>query len=108
MNIMRVKLKDVADCIKGNEDRLVTKLPYYLGGEHYESGSIAIYDKGLIHSDEGRKLGFKFHFPFQKGDTIFMARNPHLKKAGMASARTRAISCGRKTNPSSLAATCRL
>lgn len=80
---MRVKLKDVADRIKGNEDRLVTKLPYYLGGEHYESGSIAIYDKGLIHSDEGRKLGFKFHFPFQKGDTIFMARNPHLKKAGM-------------------------
>ena len=80
---MRVKLKDVADRIKGNEDRLVTKLPYYLGGEHYESGAIAIYDKGLIHSDEGRKLGFKFHFPFQKGDTIFMARNPHLKKAGM-------------------------
>lgn len=80
---MLVKLDDVVDRITGNEDRLVTKLPYYLGGEHYESGSIAVYDKGLINSEAGSKLGFKFHFPFKKGDTVFMARNPHLKKAGM-------------------------
>ena len=80
---MIVKLDEVVDRITGNEDRLVTSLPYYLGGEHYESGSIAVYDKGLIKSEAGNKLGFKFHFPFKKGDTVFMARNPHLKKAGM-------------------------
>ena len=28
-------------------------------------------------------LGFKFHFAFQERDVIFMARNPHLRKAGM-------------------------
>ena len=28
-------------------------------------------------------LGFKFHFAFQDRDVIFMARNPHLRKAGM-------------------------
>ncbi len=80
---MLVKLDDVVDRITGNEDRLETKLPYYLGGEHYESESIAIYDKGIIKSEAGAKLGFKFHFPFKKGDTIFMSRNAHLKKAGM-------------------------
>lgn len=80
---MLVKLNDVVDRVTGNEDRLVTKMPYYLGGEHYESESIGIYNKGLIKSAAGAKLGFKFHFPFKKGDTIFMSRNAHLKKAGM-------------------------
>ena len=80
---MLVKLKDVVDRIGGNIDRFNTDLIYYLGGEHYDSESIGIYKKGLLDSEAGRKLGFKFHFPFQAGDTIFMSRNPHLKKAGM-------------------------
>lgn len=79
---MIVKLDDVVDKISGNEDRFTTDLVYYLGGEHYESERIAIYNKGIIKDDLG-VLGFKFHFPFKAGDTIFMSRNPHLKKAGM-------------------------
>ena len=80
---MRVKLYEVVDRITGNVDRFNTDLLYYLGGEHYQSNQIAIYDKGLLKSENGAKLGFKFHFPFIAGDTIFMSRNPHLRKAGM-------------------------
>ena len=79
---MIVKLSDVVNKISGNEDRLTTSLEYYLGGEHYECERIAIYNKGII-KDDINILGFKFHFPFKAGDTIFMSRNPHLKKAGM-------------------------
>lgn len=80
---MIVKLNDVVDRIKGNVDRFNTDLIYYVGGEHYESSHIAIYTPGLLDSEKGATLGFKFHFPFQKGDVLFMARNPHLRKAGM-------------------------
>lgn len=80
---MIVKLNDVVDRIKGNVDRFNTDLIYYVGGEHYESSRIAIYTPGLLDSEKGATLGFKFHFPFQKGDVLFMARNPHLRKAGM-------------------------
>ena len=80
---MKVVLNDVVERITGNEDRFNTSLEYYVGGEHYESTRIAIYDKGLLNSEKGQTLGFKFHFPFKKGDVLFMARNPHLRKAGM-------------------------
>ena len=79
---MKVKLTDVAERITGNEDRFTTSLQYYLAGEHYDSERLAIYRKGIIQ-DDLNVLGFKFHFPFKAGDTIIMARNPHLKKAGM-------------------------
>lgn len=79
---MIVKLNQVVDKISGNEDRFSTNLEYYLAGEHYESERIAIYKKGILR-DDINLLGFKFHFPFVTGDTIFMSRNPHLKKAGM-------------------------
>lgn len=79
---MKVKLSEVVDKISGNEDRFTTDLEYYLAGEHYESERIAIYKKGII-KDNLNTLGFKFHFRFNAGDTIFMSRNPHLKKAGM-------------------------
>lgn len=79
---MIVKLDDVVNKISGNEDRFTTDLDYYLAGEHYESDRIAIYKKGILR-DDLNLLGFKFHFPFKAGDTIFMSRNPHLKKAGM-------------------------
>ena len=79
---MLVKLNDVVNKIYGDEDRFTTQLKYYLAGEHYESEQIAIYKKGIIQDNLGI-LGFKFHFPFRAGDTIFMSRNPHLKKAGL-------------------------
>ncbi len=81
---MMVKLENVVDRITGNVDRFNTDREYYIGGEHYESSRIAIYTPGLLKSEKGYTLGFKFHFPFQKGDVLFMARNPHLRKAGMA------------------------
>ena len=79
---MIVKLCDVVDKISNNEDRFTTDLDYYLAGEHYDSERIAIYKKGFLRNDLN-VLGFKFHFRFKAGDTIFMSRNPHLKKAGM-------------------------
>lgn len=80
---MIVKLDNVVNRITGNEDRFTTDLQYYIGGEHYDCGNPLITNRGLIRSEKGSLLGFKFHFPFKKGDVLFMARNPHLKKAGM-------------------------
>lgn len=82
---MIVKLDEVVNRITGNEDRFTTDLKYYIGGEHYEYENPLIANRGLIKSEKGSLLGFKFHFPFKKGDVLFMARNPHLKKAGMVS-----------------------
>ena len=78
---MRVKLGEVVNRITGNVDRFNTDLKYYVGGEHYESSALAIYTPGLLDSEKGKVLGFKFHFPFQAEDVLFMARNPHLRKA---------------------------
>ena len=80
---MRVRLDEVVDKIAGDEDRLTTKLEYYIGGEHIDSESILINQRGLLKSDKGRTLGYQFHYPFQKGDTLFMTKNPYLKKCGM-------------------------
>ena len=76
---IKKSLDDVVEKIKGNEDRLVTNLKYYVGGEHYDSGELQVKSRGKI---SGEPLGFKFHFPFKSGDVLFMARNPHLRKAG--------------------------
>ena len=77
-----MKLTDIVDRINGNVDRFTTDLKYYIGGEHFESNELEVTKKGLIKENLG-KLGFKFHFAFQDRDVIFMARNPHLRKAGM-------------------------
>ena len=77
-----MKLTDVVNRINGNVDRFTTDLEYYIGGEHFESCELEISNKGLIKSNLNI-LGFKFHFAFQERDVIFMARNPHLRKAGM-------------------------
>ena len=77
-----MKLTDVVDRINGNVDRFTTDLEYYIGGEHFESNELEVTQKGLLKENLG-KLGFKFHFAFQDRDVIFMARNPHLRKAGM-------------------------
>lgn len=77
-----MKLTDIVDRIKGNVDRFTTDLEYYIGGEHMDSNELEITRRGLLKENLG-KLGFKFHFAFQERDIIFMARNPHLRKAGM-------------------------
>ena len=76
------KLKEVVDRIKGNVDRFTTDIEYYIGGEHFESNELEITQKGNLKENLG-VLGFKFHFAFQPRDVVFMARNPHLRKAGM-------------------------
>ncbi len=78
--MMRYKLGELVDKIVGDEDRFNTNLKYYIGGEHMDSGSIAIYRKGLLDSDKGRTLGYQFHYPFENGDVLFMTKNPYLKK----------------------------
>ena len=77
-----VKLGDVVNRVNGNVDRFTTDLQYYIGGEHYDSNELLIQKRGSIQKDINI-LGFKFHFPFQAKDVIFMSRNPHLRKAGM-------------------------
>ena len=77
-----MKLSDVVNRINGNVDRFTTDLEYYIGGEHFDSCELEISRKGLIQPNLNI-LGFKFHFAFQERDVIFMARNPHLRKAGM-------------------------
>ncbi len=77
-----MKLTDVVDRINGNVDRFNTDLEYYIGGEHFDSEELIISKRGSIKENLG-KLGFKFHFAFKDRDVIFMARNPHLRKAGM-------------------------
>ena len=79
---MKYKLSDVVDRINGNVDRFTTSLEYYVGGEHFESNELEITGCGLIKPNVNI-LGFKFHFAFQPGDVLYMARNPHLRKAGM-------------------------
>lgn len=82
ISFQMMKLTDVVNRINGNVDRFTTDLEYYIGGEHFESCELEISKKGLIKPNLNI-LGFKFHFAFQERDVIFMARNPHLRKAGM-------------------------
>ena len=77
-----MKLTDIVDRINGNVDRFNTDLEYYIGGEHFESNELEVTNRGILKENLG-KLGFKFHFAFQDRDVLFMARNPHLRKAGM-------------------------
>ena len=77
-----MKLSSVVNRINGNVDRFTTDLEYYIGGEHFDSNELAITKRGLL-KENLNILGFKFHFAFQERDVIFMARNPHLRKAGM-------------------------
>lgn len=77
-----MKISEVVNRINGNVDRFTTSLIYYIGGEHFESNELEISKRGLIKPNLNI-LGFKFHFAFQERDVLFMARNPHLRKAGM-------------------------
>ena len=78
---MIVRFEDVITRITGNVDRYNTDLEYYVGGDQYDSSSLTIERRGDLKKDVDI-LGFKFHFPFESGDVLLMARNPHLRKAG--------------------------
>ena len=77
----RVVFKDVVKRINVNVDRHNTERLYYVGGEHIDSCELLVTKHGLI---EGSTIGFKFHFGFEPGHILFMSRNPHLRKASMA------------------------
>lgn len=74
---------EVVERVHGNVDRFNTDLEYYVAGEQFESRELLITRKGLLTPETVNLLGFKFHFPFKAGDVLFMARSPHLRKAGM-------------------------
>ncbi len=80
---MIVKLKDVVNRVNNNIDRFNTDIMYYLGKGHGECGEIAITERGDLKQDLGM-LGFKFHFAFKPGDSLFFSRSFALRKAGMA------------------------
>ena len=80
---MIVKLKDVVTRVNNNIDRFNTDIEYYLGKGHGECGEIAITERGNLKKDVGM-LGFKFHFAFEPGDSLFFSRSFALRKAGMA------------------------
>ena len=80
---MIVKLKDVVNRVNNNIDRFTTDIQYYLGKGHGECGELAISEHGDLKKDVGT-LGFKFHFGFKPGDTLFFSRSFALRKAGMA------------------------
>ena len=77
----RVVFRDVVKRINVNVDRHDTERLYYVGGEHIDSCELLVTKHGLI---EGSTIGFKFHFGFEPGHILFMSRNPHLRKASMA------------------------
>ena len=80
---MKYKMCDVVERVHGNVDRFNTDLKYYVAGEQFECRELIINKKGLLTPTTVNLLGFKFHFPFKAGDVLFMARSPHLRKAGM-------------------------
>lgn len=77
----RVIFKDVVKRVNINVDRHNTERLYYVGGEHIDSEELLVTKHGLI---KGATIGFKFHFGFNPGHILFMSRNPHLRKASMA------------------------
>lgn len=76
----KVKLGDVVERVKEFVDKDNTDLTFYIGGEHFESRSLTIKNRGYIN---GSTIGPAFHHRFRKGDVLLMSRNPHLRKAGM-------------------------
>ena len=80
---MIVRIRDVVNRVNNNIDRFNTDIKYYLGKGHGECGELAITEHGDLKKDVGL-LGFKFHFAFKPGDSLFFSRSFALRKAGMA------------------------
>ncbi len=77
----KVKFGDVAVRANTKEDKDNTDKIYYVGGEHIESGEVTVSKRGII---EGSTIGPMFYFGFKEGQVLFVTRNPHLRKCGMA------------------------
>jgi len=76
----KVCIGNVIQRIKNKVNKDETDLEYYVGGEHFDSGEIAVTRFGKI---AGSTIGPAFNTCFGKGDVLLMSRNPHLRKAGM-------------------------
>lgn len=74
------RLGDIVYRVKNSVDRNNTDLVYYVGGEHYDSGSLSITRKGIISKST---IGPAFSTKFESNDVLLMSRNPHLRKAGI-------------------------
>lgn len=77
-----VKLKDVIRRANTKVDKDNTDLLYYVGGEHFDSGSVRVKRYGEI---AGSTIGPMFYYGFKAGQFLLVSRNPHLKKAGIVS-----------------------
>lgn len=76
----RVKLGNVVQRIKEYVNKDTTDLVFYIGGEHFDYGSVKITKRAEI---KGSTIGPAFRMKFHPNDVLLMSRNPHLKKAGM-------------------------
>lgn len=77
-----VELQDVIRRANTKEDKDNTELLYYIGGEHFDSGSVRVKRHGII---AGSTIGPMFYYGFKAGQFLLVSRNPHLKKAGLVS-----------------------
>lgn len=75
-----VKLGDIVHRVRDFVDKDNTDLTYYVGGEHFDNGSMTVNNRGTII---GSTIGPAFKTKFEAGDVLLMSRNPHLRKAGM-------------------------
>jgi type I restriction enzyme M protein len=77
---MRVRFGDVVNKISDRIETTTSRLRHYIGGEHFDNGTIRFTRKGVI---EGSTIGPAFHMRFKPGHVLYMSRNPHLRKASM-------------------------
>lgn len=77
----KVRFGDVVVRANTKEDKDNTDKIYYVGGEHIDTGEVLVTKRGII---KGSTIGPMFYFGFTSGQVLFVTRNPHLRKAGMA------------------------
>ena len=76
----RVRFGDVVNKISDRISADECGLVHYIGGEHFDNGTIRFARKGVI---EGSTIGPAFHMRFKPGHVLYMSRNPHLRKASV-------------------------
>lgn len=79
--MMKVKFSDVVQRAHTKEDRFSTDKIYYTGGEHIDTDDVIVSKRGII---KGSTIGPMFYCGFIAGDILFVTRNPHLRKCGIA------------------------
>jgi type I restriction enzyme M protein len=76
----RVRFGDVVNKISDRVEADKSGLVHYIGGEHFDNGTIRFSRRGVI---EGSTIGPAFHMRFKPGHVLYMSRNPHLRKASV-------------------------